>query len=228
VKLPADYLILLEKMRLETGRVIRPVPDHAVVYPPPGFVQWPFCEVGNGDVYGYYWPLGKEDSDPIVVATSHDYSTLTPISSSIEALARIGNCPELASVLARGEYPSELSNDPEDDVSSTVNFEEKLALDDRSPFFLVANADAAVDRNELERAESLYLRAVEVLPEYTAAHFGLVALYRRTRRQDDCIRSMLVKIRSLLCFGGASFWSDTALPTRPVNRQDYRRKCLLG
>ena len=91
----------------------------------------------------------------------------------------------------------------------------------------MANADLALSRNDTNTAESLYLKAVEVLPEYTAAHYGLALLNRRLRRPEEAIRWLLGAIRSPLAFRGASFWDSTYLPPERVNREDYRRKCLL-
>jgi tetratricopeptide (TPR) repeat protein len=114
-----------------------------------------------------------------------------------------------------------------DGAAEQPDLAQRLSLDGRSPYLLVANADVALAGHDLPRAESLYLRAVEVLPEYTAAHYGLVVLYRRQRRPDQAVRWLLEAIRSPLAFRGASFWAETYLPLEHVNREDYRRKCLL-
>lgn len=113
--------------------------------------------------------------------------------------------------------------DPED---GTLDVSERLKKDDRSPFLLVANADASLGRNELDQAESLYRKALDELPEYTAAHYGLVVLYRRMRRPREALHWMLETIRSPACFRGASFWADEYLPAKHVNRSDFHRKCL--
>src|SRR5262249_45771234 len=118
-----------------------------------------------------------------------------------------------------------LDDEPEDS-RERPSFAEQLALDPKSPFYLVANADEAVGQGLLDRAEDLYLQALAILPEYTAAHFGLVTVYRRSRRAHEAARWMLEAIRSPLCFQGASFWVESNLPPDAVNRADYRRKCL--
>src|SRR5262249_5509245 len=48
------------------------------IYPPVGYLDWRVLEVGNGDTYGYYWPVGKEDQEPIVCATEHDAGRVIP------------------------------------------------------------------------------------------------------------------------------------------------------
>ena len=53
------------------------------VYPPPGYLRWRVLEVGNGDTYGYYWPVGNENQDPIVCTTEHDASRVIPFASTL-------------------------------------------------------------------------------------------------------------------------------------------------
>ena len=202
---------------------IEPLADHDVryIYPPVGFQPWPIGGLGNGDEYGYYWPVGRESTDPLVAMTSQDCWALIPVASSLESLARLGDCEEV-NWLVHGEPDG--TADESDDEKVTLSWAERLAIDPDSPHLLVANADAAMAKNELDKSESQYLRAIHLLPEYTAAHFGLAMLYRRLRKPELAIRSMLETIRSPLCFQGASFWSETSLP---LNRNDYRRKCLM-
>jgi hypothetical protein len=178
--------------------------------------------LGNGDEYGYYWPLGKEATHPLVAMMSHDCGALIPVASSIEALARIGGCREVTALVSGERDQSD--DEGFEDEQTGLTLAEKLAIDPGSPHLLAANADSAMAKNELEGAEALYLRAIDMLPEYTAAHFGLAMLYRRQRKTDLAIRWILEAIRSPLCFQGASFWSETSLP---LNRADFRRKCLM-
>jgi hypothetical protein len=224
--IPATYLRLLERWDTAAEQKVRSLPDYALVYPPVGFLPWEIGEVGNGDAYGYYWPVGQEKREPIVALMSHDCGALNPIASSIEGLAQLGSCRAVTALLNSAD--AQARQDDEDDVpGKTLEDSDRLRLDDRSPYLLVANADVAVSESDLGRAESLYLAAVEMLPEYTAAHYGLALLYRRLRRPEEAVKWMLEAIRSPLAFCGASFWRETYLPPERVNRQDYRRKCLL-
>jgi hypothetical protein len=195
-------------------------PVSSLVYPPVGFLQWSnICEVGNGDYFGYYWPLGKESEVPIVCMLSHDCWALIPRASTIEKLALL--LPWQRDLI---EYR------PKQGATSgrtTLSLAEQLAIDERSPFLLVANADAAFANSEMDKAESLYQRALAILPEYTAAQMGLVYLYRRWRKPQQAAGWMLEALRSPFCFWGASFWAETNLPNGAVNRDDYWRKCLL-
>ena len=45
-------------------------------YPPLGFVPTSEAELGNGDYYGLYWPLGRENEEPIVCDMLHDEGSL--------------------------------------------------------------------------------------------------------------------------------------------------------
>jgi tetratricopeptide (TPR) repeat protein len=208
---------------LPGGQWVGPVPDTVVVYPPVGFLPWVFCSLGNGDDYGYYWPIGKEKDPPIVALMSHDCRALNPIASSADALARLGKCRELAALFG---ISSSLVGQTDEQELHSLDFAEQLLQDEGSPFLLVANADAALAQNEPELAQALYSSAVQILPEYTSAHYGLAVLYRRTRRMGEALRAMVAAIRCPACFRGASFWADEYLPLEHVNRQDFHRKCL--
>lgn len=214
--IPATFSALID------GRVrIEPVLDECLIYPPVGFLPWPIGSLGNGDDYGYYWPIGKESSDPIVAMMSHDCWALIPVASSIEALAQSGDCREVTALVNGVEEDSE--HEDFDGEYETIDIAEKLTIDPNSAHLLVANADLALANSDLSRSESLYLRAIEILPEYTAAHFGLAMLYRRQRNLDGAVRWMLEAVRSPLAFQGASFWAETSLQ---LNRSDFRNKCL--
>src|SRR5688500_9183108 len=60
-----------------------------VSYPPPGYLPWNRLDVGNGDTYGFYWPIGRESSPPIVCTLVHDAWELFPLASSLESAARL-------------------------------------------------------------------------------------------------------------------------------------------
>ncbi len=52
-------------------------------YPPLGFIPVSEAELGNGDYYGLYWPLGKENEEPVVCDMLHDeWSLVLSFSSS--------------------------------------------------------------------------------------------------------------------------------------------------
>src|SRR5438093_642578 len=58
-------------------------------YVPPGFYRiWPF-DFGNGDVHGFYWPLGRDREEPLVCETYHDGAWLQPHASGLEGCLRL-------------------------------------------------------------------------------------------------------------------------------------------
>src|SRR5688500_4381631 len=58
-------------------------------YPPPGYLPWNRLDVGNGDTFGFYWPIGKEAGPPIVCTIMHDQWQLAPLASSLESAIRL-------------------------------------------------------------------------------------------------------------------------------------------
>jgi hypothetical protein len=191
-------------------------PIQSLVYPPIGFFPWNICDLGNGDSYGYYWPIGREDSEPFTALMSHDCWAIIPTASSLEKLAQLEPWQrDLAELV-----------DPAFETPDALDFPSRLIIDPNSPYLLVANADWAMEQKHHDRAEALYKRAIGLVPEYTAAHIGLAVLYRRTQRKPEAAESMLNAIRCPMCFWGASFWAESNLPNGAVNRNDYRRKCL--
>ncbi|MDF3837714.1 hypothetical protein P3W85_32950 [Cupriavidus basilensis] len=42
---------------------------HGSPYPPLGFQPFAEGELGNGDTFGLYWPIGEEGYEPLVVET---------------------------------------------------------------------------------------------------------------------------------------------------------------
>lgn len=202
---------------------------YSIVYPPVGF--FPFAGTGNGDYHGFYWPIGREDAAPIVAYSSHDAYALIPEHGDLSAA---GRCQ-----LAQSE-DRELSHDfqvafdsmklprPSVNISDVVavdDHQQLLELDPDSPFRNCAVADQLVARNELDGAESFYRRAIELLPEYGAAHFGLGYLLRRTRRPSDASIHLRKALMCPLAFWGGCFWADHILPG-PF-RNDWARKALL-
>ena len=53
-------------------------------YPPLGFVPVFDAELGNGDYFGLYWPLGRESEYPVVCEMYHDEWSLALSYSSTE------------------------------------------------------------------------------------------------------------------------------------------------
>lgn len=202
---------------------------YSIVYPPVGF--FPFAATGNGDYHGFYWPIGREDRPPMVAYSSHDAYALIPEHGD---LTSAGRCQ-----LARDEdrkltYEFESAFDAVNVPRPTVSISDVVAVDDHkqlltldpdSPFRNCAFADQLIAANELDDAELHYRKAIELLPEYGAAHFGLGYLLRRTRRQSQASIHLRQSLLCPLAFWGGCFWSDHILPGS--FRPDWARKALL-
>ena len=202
---------------------------HSLVYPPIGF--FPFAGTGNGDYHGFYWPVGREEQPPLVAYSSHDAYALIP---EYGDLTSAGRCQ-----LARDEdrkltYEFEAAFDavniprPTIDIADVVaadDHKQLLSLDPNSPFRNCAVADQLIAEDRIDEAESYYRRAIKLLPEYGAAHFGLGYLLRRTRRQSQASIHLRQSLICPLAFWGGCFWADHILPGS--FRPDWARKALM-
>lgn len=207
MKIPERYLPLCDSLLQgvvdPSGKIMKWPTAFGHVYPPPGFLEIPgLFELGNGDVHGFYWPIGRENADPILCETWHDDHTLRPDASSLEGLVRLRSQED------RGDGEEQLIADrlgfevpdPGEDTSS-ISPDERLEIDPASPTALVDAAKIATQENKLEQAESLLLRAINVLPEYTEAISMLAWLYRRMRRDREAAERAVEAIGSPLAFG---------------------------
>jgi len=149
-------------------------------YPPLGFYGFAEHELGNGDVFGLYWPFGNEHRDPVVIETSHDDWTLNPKFSSIDAFLL------KASKVDEFEWVDEplLTEDP------------------LSPSACLREAKSCISKNDYETAVGLLDICLKVLPEFRAAIISRCAQYRLSGDSDNAIRAALRAIISPPSFGG--------------------------
>jgi hypothetical protein len=79
----------LASITLDTTRT------HNSPIPPLGFILFSEGALGNGDSFGLYWPIGKEQEEPLVAETWHDEWRVAPTYSSLRhfltALERAGD-----------------------------------------------------------------------------------------------------------------------------------------
>ena len=197
-----------------------------VAYPPFGFVAFPgllHLDHGQGDYDGFYWPIGREDQEPLVARTAHYQFGMIPIASSWEKYQELRAWGE-------ARYEEEKEREEFGEEARSINTEEalaeRLAVDPGSPYLLTAMADVASAAGDVDRAEALYRQALDRIPEYTAARIGLALLLRRNRRGVEALGQMLKALRSPIPLWGTFGFSNEALPTDRVNRDDYRRKFL--
>ena len=151
---------------------------HSVAYPPLGFFPFFEAELGNGDSFGLYWPIGRETIEPIIIETWHDEWRVQPsfsnLATFLDALS--------ASVEEYVEMPS-------------------LADDPSSPRACYEAAKLKVQSQDLDAAMSFLETAISVLPEYTDALSLLHAQYVRAGRADDAMRIAIQAIISPPSFG---------------------------
>ena len=209
----------------------------SLVYPPVGF--FPFYDIGNGDEYGFYWPIGKEEEAPLVASMSHDAVSLIPEYSTVESMYQcrltcssgeddIEDLHDYRELLknARALGNVAVGRQPKRPVSETIasdDFLSLLRIDPSSPFYLCASADLHAANDRLNEAEEMYRASLALCPDYVAAHFGLAAMLRETRPSEATthFRNTLLGPPSLY---GGSFWKETSLPGR--FRRNWHRKSL--
>ncbi|MBN8624387.1 MAG: tetratricopeptide repeat protein [Planctomycetes bacterium] len=208
----------------------RRIQVYSVVYAPIGF--FPFAGTGNGDYYGLYWPIGHEELPPIVAFTSHDAYAVIPEYGDLSGLVRCQLATSDDDTLSSSELDGALQGAgiciSDFKIPKRVAASDHLALlaiDPRSAFRHCAAADLAIAAGNFDSAESHYRTAIELLPEYVAAHYGLGYLFRRTQRQADASLHLKKSLTCPMAFYGGSIWSEHQLPGE--FRNDWARKALL-
>lgn len=183
-------------------------------YPPIGFLPWSILEVGNGDVYGFYWPIGKDNEPPLVSTTYHDSHYLSIFASSIQNAIKIlwlrfdfdqesddsilyEDLKELATL-----FKVDLSECSEINRDSNIDM---LKIDDKAPEILLGATKEYITKNMLLEAEACLLRAVSIVPEYTVALFELCKLYRRLKNENKAIEYMRLTSISPISFGNIMY-----------------------
>lgn len=135
-------------------------------YPPLGFIPFWEAELGNGDYFGLYWPLGKEDSEPIICDMSHDNWTLIPSFSSLNKFIEWAE-------------PNDWMRDGGeiDDVTFSPN--------------LISKAKSMISANRLEEAIILIEKACKSLPEVSEYWNILANQYRRIAKAEEAAKASL-------------------------------------
>ena len=154
-----------------------------VLYPPLGFLPIQEHELGNGDSFGFYWPIGFEDSPPIVAETYHDEWSVQPHFSSLETF--------LTAIDDQGADEGEYIEPPD------------IEEDPRSPAACLKTARMLLKSQNVEDAIACLETAVSVLPEYRDAQALLSTQYRRLGQINLAIKAAVQAIISTVCFGDA-------------------------
>ncbi|WES66901.1 tetratricopeptide repeat-containing protein [Superficieibacter sp. HKU1] len=130
-------------------------------FPPCGFLPLADAALGNGDCFGLYWPLEKENNDPIVCELYHDEWLMVPAFSSVEKFR---------------EWLDINDGDP---------YENDIAIEDHSfapvQFRL---AKEYLSSGEMDDALPRLINATKQLPEVSEYWLTLAGQHRR-RREDD-------------------------------------------
>ncbi|HEV2238014.1 MAG TPA: tetratricopeptide repeat protein [Ktedonobacterales bacterium] len=174
------------------------------IYPPVGYLPWNVLEIGNGDTYGYYWPVGKENQDPVVCTTEHDTYRFVPFASTLEGCLRLvrasdpGSAGEVRDV-ARA-FAVKLADSRK--RSPVTDVQALFALDTQSPQLLLEQARAAMRRGDLGSGEGYAAQALEMVPEFGEAAFVLSQFHQRQGRLEPAARALLVAIGSPICLSG--------------------------
>lgn len=149
--------------------------SHRTPYPPLGFIPFSENELGNGDTFGLYWPIGRETQEPIVVETWHDSWAIQPTYSSLASFLSVVQS-------ASDDYPAAptLFEDPNSPLACFI---------------------AAKESQEIEATIRNLEKATTILPEYTDALSLLWAQYVRVGRIEEAIQICLRAIISPPCFG---------------------------
>ena len=150
-------------------------------YPPLGFYSISESELGNGDCFGLYWPIGRESVEPIVAEVWHDEWRLVPSYSNLASFLK-----------ARKSIAEE-----EGDYLETPSLHD----DPRSPKACLDAAKLVLKSQLVDKAIALLETAIAIVPEYTEAHTALWAQYLRLGRIDDAARAALQAIISPSSFG---------------------------
>jgi hypothetical protein len=182
-------------------------------YPPVGYLRWSVLEVGNGDTYGYYWPVGKEGQDPIVCTTEHDAFRLVPLASTLAECLRLVRAtqPEITDEIKEVARAFGISLTGARSRTAAAPTQALATLDPRSPQLLLATARESLRTGDLSQGERSAVQALDLLPEYGEAAFVLSQLCRRQQRFSQAAQALLASISSPLCFSGG---------------YDLRLKCL--
>lgn len=201
-------------------------------YPPIGFLPWSILEVGNGDVYGFYWPIGKDNEPPLVSTTYHDSHYLSIFASSIQNAIKILwlrfdfdqesddsiLCEDLQELAAL--FKVDLSDCSEINRDSHIGM---LKVDDKSPEILLEAGKEYIAKNMLLEAEECFLRAVSIVPEYTVALFELCKLYRRLRNENKAIEYMLLTSISPISFGNITYRQQCLTWLKSIGREKFSK-----
>lgn len=155
------------------------ISDKLSGYLPLGFVGFSAHQLGNGDCFGFYWPVGQEGGEPLIAETQHDDGRLNPAFSGLAFFLR------KTKGLAFDEWTEAPTEEEDPDA----------------PLSRYTKARKLIARQAFEEAIFELENAVARLPEYTEALAALAGQYLRLGRTDDACRLAVQMIISPPAFG---------------------------
>lgn len=206
MRFPERYLQLdlaHEPYRLDVDETGKPlVWENRYGFEPHGFLPTQLFALGNGDSCGFYWPIGREDSEPILGEVYHDRWVIVPIASSLEGLVRIkalmGSRDDEG---ADREIAERLGITLPEQQGAFAPAAQCLEQDQNAPASLATVGKIALDQGDTTAAERYLQQAIEILPEFTTAHYYLASLYRRDHNQQlRAAQAMIDAVTSPLVF----------------------------
>lgn len=171
------------------SRNAAPTFDQPHVYPPPGFVEVGAFGLGNGDICGYYWPVGQEAGAPLWCETWHDEWALQPVAASLTHF-----------IVTQLRDEDAVHHEEAERLVAHADGLELRWTGPPSPRDLVDDARTAVAEGRLEDAERMLRAAIAVLPEFGEAHIALANLLRRQRNVAEALWHDVLALGSPLCF----------------------------
>jgi tetratricopeptide (TPR) repeat protein len=145
-------------------------------YPPLGFVPLWEAELGNGDYYGLFWPLGKEESDPVVCDMSHDDWSLLLAFSSLDKFI---------------EWL---------DANDWERGEKEIKDYDFAPRYFI-EGKSCLSKNDIDGAIGHFQKACKSFSEMSDYWFSLSSQLRRVKRLDEAIIACINAFNSNWVFG---------------------------
>ncbi len=220
--------------------------EAGLLYPPLGFYPFIGWVYDNGDQYGLYWPIGKEDAEPMVAETYHDEASLQPHYSTYTRFQTAVTTREFATDDddddddADDDFDDEFENefedsddddefDDDDDIYLALG-RVSLNVDPQSPTANMKLARRLLKNQEVDRAIACLETAVTVIPEYTEAQALLSAQYRRTQQLEKAILAAWQAVISPPCFDGKPtqiagwFWKQKTEPPQLADDPIWRRR----
>ncbi len=147
-------------------------------YPPLGFVPVSAADLGNGDFFGLYWPLGRENEEPVVCDMLHDEWSLELAFSSVDKFL---------------EYLQ---------LNDWQRGDEEVDDEEFAPAYFM-HARQCLTQNNVDEAIRSLEKAATLFPEAGDYWLLLSSQYRRTGEHQKAIEAAVNAFASNWVFGAS-------------------------